>query len=178
MNEVKTIGSVGPRVVRIVDLKSAVNWHAVGLCRREIGADDLGRRMLVGKIYGPNTSAGADVKDVLRIRPYWGQVESVFEGQQKEMVSDVQGIVGLFIIWPPMGTNFSVRALGSTTHMKRRTNTIPLCMRGIVGCSHIDNPGRPTPGWWFQSVHQHPRLQNRSRSFHPREPKVSSWSTG
>jgi hypothetical protein len=70
----------------------------------EIGPDDYGTGKFIGKIYCPNTSAGANIKAAI-----WGgrngcAEELAIQGQSKDVVTKIHAILFELIVWQEIGT--------------------------------------------------------------------------
>jgi hypothetical protein len=66
MDKVKgLVGTVDPFGFGIVNVKLDVGRYPCRLDGTEIGAYNLSAWVLVGKVYGPNASAGTNVEDTL-----------------------------------------------------------------------------------------------------------------
>lgn len=79
VDEVEGILRIGPFRGGVVDFEAEVRGDEGGLDGREIGADDSGRRILVGEVDGPDTGAGGDVEDELGVGLNGRQKEAVVE---------------------------------------------------------------------------------------------------
>lgn len=62
MNEVKRLTPEGPWKLGVVDIERAVRRNPVWLDRTDIKPDNLGTRVSVGHIYGPDARAHAHVE--------------------------------------------------------------------------------------------------------------------
>lgn len=60
---VKGLGRIRPFELRVLEVEHAVWRHPHRLDGADVGADDLGGRVGVGHVDGPDASAGADVED-------------------------------------------------------------------------------------------------------------------
>ena len=65
MYKVKVVDWVRPHVSYIIHFEHAIGWHEVGLDGRKINAENCRRRILVCKIYSPDSSAASYIQGPL-----------------------------------------------------------------------------------------------------------------
>lgn len=91
----------GPGQREVVNLELEVGRDQGGLDGREVGGDDGGRGVLVGKVHGPEARPRAKVEDLLRAGSYGGQEELAAEGLGEEVVVEVEVVLRDVIIGAP-----------------------------------------------------------------------------
>ncbi len=89
---------VEPGRLGVLDLEVQVGRHPAGLDGAEVGADHFGAGRLVGKVDGPDASAGAHVEHALHVRRDGGAVEGAAEGEVAHMVEEVLPVLLILVV--------------------------------------------------------------------------------
>lgn len=80
--------------VRVLDKEADVGGYEGGLDGREVGADDVGRGILVAHLDGPETGPGTNIED-LGGRGFWsegGEVELAVHHLFDELILIIQAV--------------------------------------------------------------------------------------
>lgn len=103
---------VQPRALDIIDLELDVGWEPSRLDRAQVVAEDLGIRVHVAKLNGPDARAGTDVEDSKGLLGIDGsEVDDVANGLGDENVRQVQSLDLLLIV----GHNVAAASEGMVT---------------------------------------------------------------
>lgn len=99
---VEGLGRIRPLELRVFDVEHAVWRHPHGLDGADVGADDLGGRVGVGHVDGPDAGAGADVEDSGGRLGERRLEQPVAEDHGDEVVRDVEAIVLPLVVGGPV----------------------------------------------------------------------------
>lgn len=102
VDEVEGVRREGPVGFHVVDLEAHVGRDPGGLNGGEVGAGDQRGGIQVGDVDGPEARAGAEVEDLGRRGRDGREKEAVLERLGVQRVSDVEVLVGFFVVGAPV----------------------------------------------------------------------------
>jgi len=102
VDEVEVIRWPCPIELGVVDVKFAVWGYPGWLDGRDVDADYLSCRKLVGDVDGPDSSAGTNVEDSLGFVADRGAVELVIEKECHPVMGDIEAFILLLVVGAPV----------------------------------------------------------------------------
>lgn len=108
-----------PCLCNIVELEFAVWRHQFRLDRREIYANDMQFRVLIGKVDGPYAGASAEVEDTVKFLPRT-ENQSPIAGFQPLLVKYVQTLLLLLVVRQCVPSAVDMQIAGKRVSPNRR----------------------------------------------------------